>query len=780
MKAKSTNDLSRTGTPNNILSHQAAAGWRVFRSCSLKPWQACLFAIVVTAATLGLRLALAGQLGGRPTLIVFTVPIMLSAYLGGWRAGLLATTLSYFGASYFLLPPFNSFAVASVTDRWDIFFLMLAGVVISALNEALHRARRRADVAVALVKVETLQSAIFNSASFSSIVADENGVIRTFNVGAERLLGYKAVEVVNKLTPADFSDPLELTARARALSAEFGTPVAPGFEAMVLKAARGMEDIYELTRIRKNGSRYPAILSVTALRGAQGGIIGYLIIGTDNSARKRAEEDRNRFFALSKDVFCTLGFDGFFKDLNPAWEKTLGYTKAELLATPFIEFIHPDDRQFTLAEAEKVAGGKSLMAFENRYLCKDGSFRWFQWSVTPAPQDRVMYGVARDITESKKMEEARRTSEARYAAIFECAPDGIVIADPESNYLDANASMCRMLGYTRNELIGLNASNIVSEAEVRHIGLALGLIKSKSSYQREWRFRRKDGSVFDADVIAAQMPDGNLLGMIHDITERKRAEQEIQKLNSGLEQRVIERTAQLEAANKELEAFSYSVSHDLRAPLRGVDGYVRMLQEDCGGQLDAEGNRLLDVVSSEAKRMGRLIDDLLAFSRLGREQMDKRAIDMTALARGVFEIQTRLAPDSAPRFELQPLPPGQGDLGMMRQVFVNLIGNAVKFTRHQPAPLIEVGAGSRDGELTYFVRDNGVGFDEKYGHKLFGVFQRLHSEQEFEGTGVGLALVQRVIHRHGGEVWAEGKPNQGATFYFTLPTQKEPANEQSL
>jgi light-regulated signal transduction histidine kinase (bacteriophytochrome) len=262
-----------------------------------------------------------------------------------------------------------------------------------------------------------------------------------------------------------------------------------------------------------------------------------------------------------------------------------------------------------------------------------------------------------------------------------------------------------------------------------------------------------------------------------DVETLKQTEEKVQRLNAELEDRVTERTAQLEAANKELEAFSYSVSHDLRAPLRGVDGYIRMLKEDCAGQLDAEGIRLLNVVSSEAKRMGHLIDDLLKFSRLGREQMESTPVDMTALARDAFESLTRAAPESAPRFELKPLPLAQGDLGMLRQVFANLLGNAVKFTRNQPAPVIEVGGSSAGGEMTYHVKDNGVGFDEKYGHKLFGVFQRLHSEEEFEGTGVGLALVQRVIHRHGGKIWAQGKPNQGAIFYFTLPIRKNPANE---
>jgi light-regulated signal transduction histidine kinase (bacteriophytochrome) len=239
-------------------------------------------------------------------------------------------------------------------------------------------------------------------------------------------------------------------------------------------------------------------------------------------------------------------------------------------------------------------------------------------------------------------------------------------------------------------------------------------------------------------------------------------------------QKLQHANVKLEAANKELEAFSYSVSHDLRAPLRGVDGYVRILQEDHGDRLDAEGHRLLDVVSGQAKRMGELIDDLLEFSRLGRRPMRCREIDMQELARAVFENLTSAAPERAPRIEIGALPPAMGDVSMVRQVFANLIDNAIKFSQKRPEPLIEVGwspatPAQAPAEVVYHVKDNGAGFDSRYIHKLFGVFQRLHTDEEFEGTGVGLALVQRVIQRHGGTVWAESAPGAGATFFFTVP-----------
>lgn len=254
-----------------------------------------------------------------------------------------------------------------------------------------------------------------------------------------------------------------------------------------------------------------------------------------------------------------------------------------------------------------------------------------------------------------------------------------------------------------------------------------------------------------------------------EVVARQQAEQEVRRLNEELEQRVVERTAQLEAANKELEAFSYSVSHDLRAPLRAIDGYTRILVEDYQTSLDAEGRRVCAVVRNETRRMGQLIDDLLAFSRLSRAAMQPAPIDMERLVRAVFD--ELAAPADKARIDLRvdPLPPAMGDPALIRQVWLNLLSNAVKFSSKRERALIRISGKQSGGETVYSVHDDGAGFDMEYVDKLFGVFQRLHSEREFEGTGVGLAIVQRVIHRHGGRVWAEGQVDQGATFYFTLP-----------
>ena len=288
-------------------------------------------------------------------------------------------------------------------------------------------------------------------------------------------------------------------------------------------------------------------------------------------------------------------------------------------------------------------------------------------------------------------------------------------------------------------------------------------------FEKDYNIGGQPGSA--AFSINAIIENGRVTGLscfVADITERKNAQREIQELNDELEIKVAERTAQLAAINKELEAFSYSVSHDLRAPLRAINGYANMFKEDYGADLEPEAGRLINNITDYAKKMGQLIDDLLAFSRLGRKELLKAPVSMQDIVENIcFELEGERDGHSV-KFTIDQLPPACGDNFAIRQVWANLISNAVKYSTRKEKAIIEIGSQITGNEAVYYIKDNGAGFDMRYADKLFGVFQRLHSEEEFEGNGVGLATVHRIVSKHGGRIWAEAKVNEGATFYFTL------------
>lgn len=340
--------------------------------------------------------------------------------------------------------------------------------------------------------------------------------------------------------------------------------------------------------------------------------------------------------------------------------------------------------------------------------------------------------------------------------------------------------MFRIYGIAPNQEAAVNYEVWKSHVHPEDVGeqekLLLHTVETVGRNQRQFRIIRESDQavrVIRASDSAIAGSDGKtqrIVGINMDITETVGRIQEIAALNAKLEVRAGE----LEAAVKELDSFSYSVSHDLRAPLRAIDGFSRIVQEDYGSKLDTEGKRMLGVIRSEAQRMGRLIDDLLAFSRLGRQRIEPVSIDMEAMVQSVFKELASLEPDRKIHLKMHPLPQAFGTEPMIRQVWVNLIGNAIKFTGKRDLAKIEVGTKTDPaGVLVYFIRDNGAGFDMRFVDKLFGVFTRLHSAEEFPGSGVGLALVQRIIHRHGGTVWGEGAVDQGATFNFTLPDPRK-------
>jgi PAS domain S-box-containing protein len=350
----------------------------------------------------------------------------------------------------------------------------------------------------------------------------------------------------------------------------------------------------------------------------------------------------------------------------------------------------------------------------------------------------------------------------------------VAITDVAGTITYANDKFCQISKYSRAELVGQNHRIVNSGYHPPTFFDELWqTICSGHVWKGEIKNRARDGTIYwvNSTIVPFLGPDGKPLQFIAirtDITKRKLAEEVINTLNSDLQSRA----AELEAANKELEAFSYSVSHDLRAPLRAVDGFSRMILEDYSQQLGVDGQRMLGVIREETQRMARLIDDLLAFSRLGRQQVEPLPIDMHALAQEVYAELAGHEPQRQLRLDLHPLPTACGSEPLIRQVWVNLIANAIKFTQQREIGQIEIGAqDGADGTPVYYIKDNGAGFDMRYIDKLFGVFQRLHHQHEFPGTGVGLALVQRIVQRHGGHVWAEARIDHGAAFYFTLPNQ---------
>ncbi len=380
----------------------------------------------------------------------------------------------------------------------------------------------------------------------------------------------------------------------------------------------------------------------------------------------------------------------------------------------------------------------------------------------------------------------RKRAEERFRLAVEAAPNGMVMVDANGLIQLVNAQMEKLFGYDREELLGEPVEVLVPERfRLRHPELRAGFLANPEvramGAGRDLFGVRKDGSEFPVEIglNPLQTEAGTfVLASIIDITARKRAEEEIHRLNAELEQRVRDRTAELEAANKELEAFSYSVSHDLRAPLRAIDGFSRILLEHDTTCLPAETQEYLHLVRDNTQQMGRLIDDLLAFSRLGRQAVKKQRVEPAQI---VQECLHELRGEQEGRrieIDVSELLPCQAEPSLLKQVWINLLSNALKYSRRKDVARIEVGCrrDERTGVPVYFVKDNGVGFDMRYAGKLFGVFQRLHRAEDYEGTGVGLAIVQRIVRRHDGTVWAESQPEQGAAFYFTL--EKGAAHER--
>jgi PAS domain S-box-containing protein len=698
--------------------------------------------------------------------------------------------------------------MVSVTALRDAQDAIIGYLLIGTDNTA----RKQAELA--LVKAGALQSAIFNSANFSSIATDATGVIQIFNVGAERMLGYTAAEVTNRITPADISDPQEVIARAAALSVEFTTTIAPGFESLVFKASRGIEDIYELTYFRKDGSRFPAVVSITALRDAQDAIIGYLLIGTDNTARKRAEEALLQAGALQRAIFNSANFSSIATDaqgtiqiFNVGAERMLGYAAAEVVNTMTAADLH--DRQELIARAAAlslefgvtIAPGFDALVFkaargiEDIYevtkVRKDGSRFPAGVSITALRDaQNAIIGyllIGTDNTarqeveeERKKLDQGLRDQQFYTRSLIESNIDALMTTDPRGIITDVNKQTEALTGCTRDELIGAPFKNYFTDPARAEAGIRRVLNEGKvTNYELTARARDGAQTVVSYNATTFHDRDRQLRGVFaaaRDMTELKRYEHTVQQ-NEIQRERDATHAKELAVVNQELEAFSYSVSHDLRAPLRHIHGYVEMLRGATTGQLSDKAQHYLSTITDASVEMGELIDDLLAFSRVGRAEIGGASVELGELVQDVIRGLEMAIHGRPIVWQIAPLPSVIGDASLLKQVLTNLIDNAIKYSRTRDPATIEIGcAGEEAGRVILFVRDNGVGFDMQYADKLFGVFQRLHLPEEFEGTGIGLATVRRIVGRHGGRVWAAGALDKGATFYVTLelaPPSKE-------
>jgi PAS domain S-box-containing protein len=507
----------------------------------------------------------------------------------------------------------------------------------------------------------------------------------------------------------------------------------------------------------------------------------------DQALRRKEEFFRMLVDGVNDYSLCMLDATGHILSWNSGAERITGYTAAEAIGR-FLDIVFtPDD----------VARGKgqsivAAAAREGRYeeegwrQRKDGT-RYWTHVVFTAVRDasgavQGITKVSQDMTERKRCEEALRKSEMRTRGILETALDAIVVMDSEGVVHEWNPAAEQMFGYARADAVGRKLADLIIPVYLREhhrAGLTRYLVDGHGpmlNQRIETLAVRADGSEFPVELAVTETKTNGtrmFTGYISDITERKRAEEEIKQLNAELEQRVQKRTQQLEMANKELEAFSYSVSHDLRAPLRHINGFVEILRSSAAHVLDKENRGYLDTIADSARQMGQLIDDLLAFSRMGRAELRFVPVKLDSiLADALRELRQEIEGRDV-HWNMHSLPQVHGDPAMLRQVFINLLSNALKYSRTRSTARIEVKHTETPQEHIISVTDNGVGFDNAYAHKLFGVFQRLHAAQEFEGTGIGLAIVRRVIARHGGRVWARGAVDKGATFFISLP--KEPA-----
>ncbi len=650
-----------------------------------------------------------------------------------------------------------------------------------------------------MLKAGALQNAIFNSANFSSIATDEKGVIQIFNVGAERMLGYAAAEVMNKITPADISDPQEVIVRAEALSAELGTKITPGFEALVFKAARGIEDIYELTYIRKDGSRFPAVVSVTALRDDQSAIIGYLLIGTDNTARRQAEEALLKAGALQNAIFNSANFSSIATDdkgviqiFNVGAERMLGYAAADVMNKNTPADI--SDPQEVIARAEalsaelgtKITPGFEALVFkaargiediyELTYIRKDGSRFPAVVSVTALRDDQsAIIGyllIGTDNTARKQVEAERMLLDQRVRdqqfytrSLIESNIDALITTDPRGIITDVNKQMEALTGCTRDELIGAPFKDYFTDPERAAAGIKRVLGESKlTDYELIARARDGKETVVSYNASTFHDRDRKLQGVFaaaRDVTERKRYEQSLQQ------------------ANRAKSVFLANMSHEIRTPMNAILGFSQLMLRD--QDLTSRQCQYLGTINRSGEHLLALINDILEMSKIeaGRTTLNLSTFDLPALLKDLemmFRVRTDEKKLSFSVEEIGDVPQFiVSDINKLRQVFINVLGNAVKFTEQGGVGLtVRVDREGAAGSLLRVeVRDTGPGISTDDQERLFRHFEQTKTGQQTgTGTGLGLAISREFVRLMGGDITVDSQVGKGSAFKIHLPLKE--------
>jgi len=669
--------------------------------------------------------------------------------------------------------------------------------------------------AEALLTTGALQSAIFNSANFSSIATDARGVIQIFNVGAERMLGYAAADVMDKITPADISDPQELIARASALSVEFGTPITPGFEALVFKASRGIEDIYELTYIRKDGSRFPAVVSVTALRDEQGAIIGYLLIGTDNTARKQAEQALLNAGALQNAIFNSANFSSIATDehgviqiFNVGAERMLGYAAADVM-----DKITPadiSDPQEVIARAKALSvelgtpitpGFEALVfkasrgiedIYELTYIRKDGSRFPAVVSVTALRDAKdAIIGyllIGTDNTARKEVEAEQRILDQRLRdqqfytrSLIESNIDAIMTTDPSGIISDVNKQMEVLTGCTRDELIGAPFKNYFTDPERAEEGIRLVLSEKKvTNYELTARARDGTETGVSYNAMTFYNRDRKLQGVFaaaRDVTERKRLDQVLREKNIELENS----KSAAEKANLAKSDFLSSMSHELRSPLNAILGFAQLMQSESPPPTEAQ-KASIDQILQAGWYLLELINEILdlALVESGRLSL---SVEPVSVAEVLLECQDMVGPNALQHgvtmtFPVLATPVNvHADRTRLKQVILNLLSNAIKYNK--PDGTVTLACTPRpDNRVRITVTDTGAGLAPDAMAQLFQSFNRLGQEAGGEeGTGIGLVVSKRLVELMDGMIGVDSTVGEGSAFWIELQSADDVAHD---